>query len=309
MKILRFLILFAFLAPSTSSAEPEDDHYSAIGEACIQTEKPNACMQAFGFKCSRSERPNHSVGAFGLGCNAVLSDGRYHFVQILNDNGGWSVEAQRTYMPETAEEYETEETAESDLSAQLRDEMQDHSMHVSGNVSSKSIDGSLLIDMGTRWHGIRLELRALCGVVVYGQFDEAIAAATQSGCEQALLKRIRMLSQSQSVSPYRAAGAAEIEWQRSSINLATGDLALVVDGRYSFPKGHKSCRMMFDCCSLVGAIYLNSCRVPNDSELQAVTSCLAEGLTTRTTEFVQCLRDGGVKMGCEDQADGSRICY
>ncbi len=58
-----------------------------------------------------------------------------------------------------------------------------------------------------------------------------------------------------------------------------------------------------------GAIYLDSCRVPTDSELQTIDACLAEGRHRGSEEFFGCLRAAGVKIGCEEQADGARICY
>ena len=64
-----------------------------------------------------------------------------------------------------------------------------------------------------------------------------------------------------------------------------------------------------DCCSIDGSIYLDSCREPDDSEMQVVKFCLAEGLQLGTDEYVECLREDGVNVGCDEQADGSRVCY
>jgi len=55
--------------------------------------------------------------------------------------------------------------------------------------------------------------------------------------------------------------------------------------------------------------YLGSCRILTENELQAIKSCLAEGLPSRSEEYAACLREAGVKVGCDEQADGSRICY
>ncbi len=309
MKLLRLLMLFALSVPSTSSSESAVDYYSAVGEDCISTEDPGACMEAYGFQCSKSRQPNWSVDAYTLGCNAVRSNGRYHFVQILYENGGWNVEVQNTYVPELAENYDAVQDSSSELSAYLRNQMKDYSMQSGGTVSAKFIDGSIHFETGTRRHGEHLVVRGVCGVVVNGQLDEAISTATMSGCEQTLLRTIMMLSQPQAASPYYAAGATNIEWQSRPTSLATGDIALVVEGRQTLPIGHMPCRWISDCCSSDGSIYLDSCREPDDSEMQVVRFCLAEGLQLRTDEYVECLRDDGVKVGCDEQADGSRICY
>ncbi len=302
-------MLFALSVPSTSSSESGVDYYSTVGEDCIRTEDPGACMEAYGFQCFKIGQPNWSVGAYTLGCNAVLSDGRYHFVQLLYESGGWNVELQNTYVPEFVENYDAVQDSSSELSAYLRNQMKGYRMHNNGTVSAKFIDGSIHFETGTRRQGEHLVVRGTCGVVVKGQLDEAISTATRSRCEQTLLQTIMMLSQPQSESPYYAAGATSIEWQSRPTSLATGDIALVVEGRQTLPIGHMPCRWISDCCSSDGSIYLDSCREPDDSEMQVVRFCLAEGLQLGTDEYVECLREDGVNVGCDEQADGSRICY
>jgi len=44
-------------------------------------------------------------------------------------------------------------------------------------------------------------------------------------------------------------------------------------------------------------------------ELQAVKSCLAQKLRLHSLGYFDCLRDADVKVDCDEQADGSRICY
>ena len=118
-----------------------------------------------------------------------------------------------------------------------------------------------------------------------------------------------MISQSTATSSYRAAGATEVEWKSKTVVIVSGDSAFVVEGYFTFAAKHKSCRLINDCCSRDGSTYLDSCRVVTEIELQTIMSCLAAGLKLGSDEYFDCLRKADVKVGCEEQADGSRICY
>ena len=100
IKLLRLFLLLAVAIPCVSRAEIEDEYYLEFGDTCIKTAEPGLCMEAYGFQCDRIGAPARSVGAYMLGCNLTLSDGRKHFVQLLQQHGGWNVELQKTYKPD-----------------------------------------------------------------------------------------------------------------------------------------------------------------------------------------------------------------
>jgi hypothetical protein len=237
-----------------------------------------------------------------------LSDGRLHFVQILYDDGGWAIEFQKTYMPEPVVADNVEEDPDSILAAYVREEMTNYNMHSSG-LRPEYLNEPIHAETGTRRSGEQLIMRTVCGVIVGADPDETFLMGVKYECTQNLLRAIMKLSQSQSDSPYRAAGTSEIEWQSATVTLASNDFAFIADGRYVFPQDHKSCRRMSNCCSEDGSLFLDSCREPTEPELDAIKSCLGRGLRGRSAEYFECLRAHDVKVGCEEQADGSRICY
>jgi len=298
MKLRTLLVFFASVAAGTSHSEPNS-----------QTEEPGACMEGYGFRCEWVGLPSRSVGAYALGCNARLSDGRLHFVQILHADGGWNVEVEETYLPDRGTEEQTAEDPRSILSAYVSEAMGDYQMHSSGDDISGVLSEPLYIETGTRRQGGQIDVRAVCGVLLGDESNDAVPVMARSACERRMLRTIKLLSQPKDASPYRAAGAGEIEWEDKTVTLVSGDIVLVVEGRYTFPKNHRPCRWMSDCCLGHGPAYLDSCRSPTEREMQAVKTCMAEGLRRRSGEFSGCLRDANVKVGCDEQADGSRICY
>lgn len=266
-------------------------------------------MVSYGFHCDQYRMPNKSMEAFMLGCNAVRPDGRYQFVQLLYDNDNWIVDFQETYVPEHAELVVAADDPELALSAYIREEMQSYAMFSSGGIVVENFDDFVTIETGTLWHERQMGVRGMCGVVIDGQADDAMAETIRLGCEMEVLRTIMKLSQPSAASPFRAAGASEVEWNSRIATISSGDFALVVEGNYSFAKDHTSCLLTNDCCLGDGSIYLDSCRIPTEMELRAVKFCLAAGLRRRSEEYSGCLRDAGVSVGCEDQADGSRMCY
>lgn len=309
MNVPKLFFLLTFAVPGLSGSETQADHYSALAKTCTSAQEPGACMESYGFKCHRSRLPSRSLEAYVLGCNLELSDGRYHFVQMLYDNGGWNIERQETYAPEPAEDDDFAEDSGSALSTYVRAEMRNYTMYSGGSVPSDYVAGPLRFETGTRKHGEHIILRAVCGVVLDGPLDEDVSMGTKSECEKRLLRAVKTLSQPQATGPYRAAGAAEFEWTSKTVTLVSGDLALVSEGRYTFAPKHTPCRWISDCCSGDGPIYLESCRIPTEVELQAVKSCLAQELRLQSEVYFDCLRDADVRVGCNEQADGSRTCY
>ena len=266
-------------------------------------------MESYGFKCHGSRMPSRSFDAYVLACNLDLSNGRYHFVQMLYDKGGWNIEHQETYASEPEEDPDAAEDSQLALTVYIHEEMRNYSTHGGGSVPSEYGAAPLRFEMGTRKHGEHMVLRAVCGVVTDGLPNEKVSMGTKSGCEKWLLGTIMRLSQPQAAGPYRAAGATEIEWKSKTVTLVSSDLALIFEGRYTFASKHAPCRLMSGCCSDDGPIYLDSCRVPTEVELQVIESCLAKELRLHSEEYFDCLRDADVKVGCDEQADGSRICY
>ena len=309
--MIRFLgltIAIAIAVSGISRAETGSEQYLEIGESCVKAREPGVCMEAYGFQCHRGRMPDKSIEAHMLGCNLDLADGRYHFVQMLYDNGGWIVETERTYLAEYSEVESPEEDPGLALSAYIRHEMKDYSMHSSGG-GSVGLNMPQSIETGARRKNGHIVVRAVCGVVFDGQLDESVSMLAKSNCERRLLRTIKKLSQPQAAGPFRVAAASEIEWESRFATLVSSNTAHIVDGHYTFTEKHAPCLWISDCCSENGAIYLDSCRAPNDSELQTIDACLAEGSHRGSEAFLGCLRAAGVKAGCEEQADGARICY
>ena len=312
MNALRLFLFLAIAMPVVSYADEESGESSEIVEICIQAQEPVVCLKSYGFVCHQSRRYDMSLEAYGLGCNLALADGRYHFVQVLYDDGGWAVENQHTYLPEQDEiRTEAEDTGLA-LSNYVHEEMKNHSILLSRSgtvVGSGHLNGPSEIEIGTRRQGEQIGLRAVCGAALGDQPNEMASMGIEALCEDTLLRSIVMYSQPQAPGPYRAAGAAEIDWSSKTATLASSDTALIIEGNYTFPQKHRPCRFINDCCATESHIYLDSCRVPTESELEAVKICLARDLQSLTEEYFACMREADVKIGCDEQADGSRICY
>ena len=181
-------------------------------------------------------------------------------------------------------------------------------MHSSGGGYS-DLGKPLRFETGARRVDGRVAVRATCGVIVGVEHDEAMSKQASSDCESRLLRTVMRLSQPLAASPYRVAGPSEFNWESRFAKLVSGDTALIVEGQYTFTEKHVPCRWISDCCSSNGSIYLGSCRVPTKSETRNIDNCLAEVGTHHSEQFIGCLRAAGVKVGCEDQVDGSQICF
>ncbi len=308
VRISRLVFLIAVMAPLLCRAATGNEQYLEVGEICVRAQQPGACMASYGFECHTAEMPNVSPDAYVLGCNLPLADGRYHFVQLLHDHGGWNVELQKTYRPEYDEERPPEQDPAVALSSWIREEMQDYSMHATGD---ERVPGGKpkFFETGTRMDEGRIAVRAMCGVIIDVPLDDGVSMQARSDCESNLLRTVTALSQEQPASPYRVAGPSGFEWERRFARLVSGDTALVWEGRYTFAEGHMPCRWKTSCCSVEGSNYLDSCREPTEDELQSIQNCLAAGEEYLSEGFFNCLRTAGVKVGCEEQPDGSLTCY
>jgi len=299
--------------PVGSHAEEEKDEHSEIVEICIQAKEPGVCLKSYGYVCRQSRRFERSLEAYDLRCKLALPGGRYHFVQALHDDGGWAVENQDTYLPYLPEQddFRTEaEDAGLALSNYVRDEMKSYRGGSGYSGSYGEPVKHVKIQTGTRKEDKYRVIRALCAMTFDSYPDQAALSNFNSDCETQLLRTIRMVSQPEEAGPFRAAGPSEIEWQSSrTVVLASADNAVVFDGRYVFESDQTPCQWISDCCSSDGFMYLDSCRVPTEAELQSVKSCLSQGLRPRSEDFFACMREANVKIGCDEQADGSRICY
>jgi hypothetical protein len=152
-------------------------------------------------------------------------------------------------------------------------------------------------------------METICAVVVDGVIDSDSRDAAEQGCTTSFLHMIAKISQPDRMSPYRAAGRNELEWWSRYASIASGDLVFVLTGRYRFPVGHRSCRLLNNCCDMEGSRFLQSCRTPSADENKAIDICAAEFPSPCSSQYKHCLQDRGIKIGCEDQDDGSRICY
>ena len=58
-------------------------------------------------------------------------------------------------------------------------------------------------------------IRTVCSVILDGPVNEFVSRKISSGCEREILEWIRKLGQSTTASPFRVAGANEVEWTSS----------------------------------------------------------------------------------------------
>ena len=231
-----------------------------------------------------------------------------HFVQMLYDDGGWNIETEKTYWPEYSDVTTPEEDSELALMSYIRNEMKGYSSHSSGGGTTDS-DLPQHFETGERRIDGRVAVRAICGSVVDLPLSKTVSAESKSFCQSKLQRTVKKLSQPQEMGAYRVAGPSEFNWDSQTATLASGDTALVWVGHYTFAEKHVPCLWVSECCSADGYFYLDSCRAPNESELKIIDQCLEEERGSHSEEFLGCLRTAGMKVGCEDQADGSQICY
>lgn len=300
-------LLSAVLIPCASQAIEKEGPHTEIADICVESPDPLACMASYGFRCHKNPKPFESREAYSLGCNLDLTDGHYHFVQLLNDGQAWSIDNQRTYLADRSD-YSERNKAGFVLDEYLRDQMKGYGSFMSG-AGSSSEGWSIRYDTGGRRNGDGLHIRAVCGTIIDPMNHYASALNIQPHCEENLLRTMRKLSQAPDTSPYRVAGPSEIEWSKRTVTLVSGDSAFIIEGKYTLRKGLPSCLWISDCCSREGSTYLDSCRTPTASEMKVIESCLGTGDGYRSEQYLACLRDANVKVGCEEQPDGSRICY
>lgn len=308
IKALKVALIVAITAPALCRAEPLEEQHLEIGNTCAKAHEPLLCMESYGFRCHQGRQPDMSIEAQSMGCNLDLGDGRYHFVQMLYDNGGWNVEVENTYWPDYDVPRWPEEDPSLALSTYIEQKMEDYSMHSSGgsiNVHGQPQD----FYSGARRIDGRVAVSAACGTIVGHEPDESVSMQLLADCGQVLLRTVKRLSQPKTAGPYSVAAPSEFEWDEQSVTLVSGDTALIVEGRYMFADSHTPCLWISDCCSIDGIFYLDSCRAPSESELQIIQTCLAKSDSRHSDEFESCLDSSGLKVGCEEQADGSRTCF
>lgn len=285
----------------------ETQYFDAIPGNCIAAADPSACMTSNGYRCEKITGTQISVDAFYLGCNARMSNGRAHFAQLLFDGTGWAVEHHHAYVPEPVLEQAKPSEPYAILDAYLREQVEDRHWH-GGGVTSFHRGAAIVVHLEYRKQPDPPKLRGLCGVVLGNDYDEGLQSALQAECEKRVLKAIRKLSQQTTDSPYKAAGASALEWVSLQTKLESGDAVQLLEAHYQFPAGHVACRMLPYCCA-GNTFYLESCREMTERDKNAINACLAQDVKPRSDGFVDCLRASGVKAGCEDQPDGSRLCY
>lgn len=303
--------LFAATAVAVSwSAEPVVEQHLETAGTCAKAHEPMLCMESYGFKCHQNRDPGKSIEAQYMGCNLDLGDGRYHFVQMLYDNSEWNVDVQETYVPDYDEPRWPEQDSSLALSSYIQQKMDKFSSHSSGGGTSAGGQPQKTYS-GTRRIDRRVAVGTACGTIIGLEHDETISTKLATDCAQLLLRTVKRLSQTEAIGPYTVVSPSEFAWDRQFVTLVSGDNALIIEGRYVFADVHTPCRWISDCCSFDGAVYLNSCRAPSESELQIIQSCLEEvGMKTlRSDAFTDCLRNAEMEVGCEVQADGSQVCF
>lgn len=307
----KVLACLSVMLPLGVFAEVEDleaEYYRALPGKCIATEDPLNCLESYGYVCHQLESGQIAVAAFYLSCNADLSNGRKHFAQLLFDGVGWAVETQRLYIPDRATEPEEPTEPDMILDAYIRSQIRDDDWF-GGGLTSEHMGRMIAVHIENRRRDNAMTLRALCGLVVNEEPSADELSAVKRECKTRILRAIMKLSRTDQGSPFRAAGANEIRWGEFSTVLESNDSAFTIEAWYEFPEGHVSCMLLPHCCSRNGSIFLDSCRDLEEYEEAAVNACLAEGRKRRSGEYNDCLRSNGVKVGCETQADGSRLCY
>ena len=309
-KALSVALLVVSTVPVLCRAETVNEQHLEIGSTCAKAHEPLLCMESYGFKCHQNRQPGKSIEAQHMGCNLDLGDGRYHFVQMLYDNSEWNVDVQNTYFADYDEPRWPEEDPSLALSSYIGQKMDKYSSYSSGSGTSAggepqaTYSGTMRIDR-------RVAVGAACGTIIGLEYDESVSTELMADCERSLLRTVKGLSQPRTTGTYTVVAPSEFEWDRQFVTLVSGDNALIIEGRYVFADVHTPCRWISDCCSIDGAVYLNSCRAPSESELHIIQSCLEEvGMETlRSEEFTDCLRMAKMDVGCEDQADGSQVCF
>ena len=308
-RLFGYYLFISLALPCVAYSQDVTGDFSEVAESCISSPDPLACMASYGFSCDAARMPQMSLDAHIVSCSLPLPDGYRQDVQILYEGGGWSIEHQSKYMEEPEEHRSPVDDAGFALSTFIREEMRQESILSSGSKHEARFDGPVHLQIGYQWIGERRTMRGICGVVFGGPDVETSSAELVTACEKDLLQMIRRISQPASVSPYVAAGAKQVNWQSRFVTIASGDGALIVEGRYTFDRNHKSCRLINDCCSTDGSVYLDSCRAPTETELRSVETCLADGLELNSDEYIACLREADIKVGCEENSDDWRLCY
>lgn len=306
-KHLELLLILAWSGSGASGQDAVREPYLQVGTTCVSARDPATCMKSYGFECARSRTPDRSRDALILSCNLDLGDGRAHFVQMGYAGDEWTVETEETYEPELDEVRTPEEHAGLALSQHLQQRLRGFDIHSSATGSDTFGNEQARVTGMLRADG-RIVVRAACGVISGDGPAETVSAETRASCEAGLLRTIVIFSQPETAGPYRVAAPSEILWDSGAATLVSGDRAFIVDGRYSFSEGHTPCRLVSNCCSTDGALYLQSCRTPTEKELRVIDDCLAAGNDRHSAEYMTCLRKAGVRVGCEEQDDGSRIC-
>lgn len=284
------------------------EQYLETGARCATAYEPKECMESYGFECHQGRMPHRSTEAQTLGCNLDLGDGRKHFVQMLYDDGGWNVETEHTYRPEYADDTTAKQGLEFALVSYLRDAMKGYSTHSSGAGTDES-NLPAHFETGERRADGRINVRAACGRAVDLPLRENVSESFKSYCRDKLWRTVKKLSQTEAEGSYRVAAPSEFEWQSRTVALVSGDTAVVWVGDYSFTGSHVPCLWISDCCSIDGQLYLDSCRTPTEGELTIIDRCLGTKRGHRSDEFHRCLREEGMTVGCEEQPDGSQVCY
>lgn len=308
---LKAAAIFALLLPMIVAAGPQDletEHYRSIPQACIASADPYDCLTSSGYVCNRLGGTAVAVAAYRLSCNADMSNGRKHFAQLLYDGVGWAVETQEVYVPDSAHDPDEPVAPDLILDTYLRGQTSD-SNWFGGGISIAENGRSIVVHIENSRGNKDMEMRALCGLVLFEEPRLGASSVLKDECQSRFLRTIMMFSQPDRTSPFRAAGANELRWSETRASLRSGDSALILEARYDFPRGHVSCRLQPSCCSRAGSIYLDSCREPSQQEEAAVNECLATGLKRRSVEYNNCLRSRGTGIGCEEQDDGSRLCF
>ena len=305
--ISRGACLIPILAiPAVSPAESSADENVAL---CAEAADPPACLESYGYECRTGRDYTTSLEARQVNCDIVLSDTHAQFVQMLYDDGTWSIQHADSYELDYSEPPPAAEHAGMALSERVSAELDGYFVLSSGGGYSpgrQSVDSTA----GARRVDERRAFRAACGVIErHGHFDEAMLEDLRAECERVLLRTIRRGTQPPGDEPYRAGGKNDIEWRSQRATLANGDTAMLLIGESIQPRPGPACLAVSGCCSSDGVMYLDSCREPTVDEFGVIEDCLDRGIQIRTDEFHSCLRDAGVRTGCEDRPDGSRLCY
>ena len=138
MLFLRSILLLVVSTSTFASDDVIDYPYVEFAKTCIKSDGPEACLSDHGFDCTTGYSPSMTIGAYYLFCNLALLDGRKHYVQILNENGEYSIRKQETNMPEPVVQADKPMVSKSALQDYIQSELSSYDIFTHGGIGGEA---------------------------------------------------------------------------------------------------------------------------------------------------------------------------